>query len=134
MDDSAIPDADGRAHLPRAERHRVMLGALIERFGQAGATRHRVRDLSATGVRVDQAERLQRGATVLVTVGALAAVGATVVWVEQGAAGLRFAQPIDPNDARAKTFVAKPGASTRPRDEALAAAGWLTHIRGAYER
>ena len=45
---------------PRAERHRVMLGALIERFGHGGATRHRVRDLSTTGVRVDQAERLQR--------------------------------------------------------------------------
>ena len=78
---------------PRAERHRVMLGALIERFGHGGATRHRVRDLSTTGVRVDQAERLQRGATVLVTVGSLAAVGATVIWVEQGAAGLRFAHP-----------------------------------------
>lgn len=119
---------------PRAERHRVMLGALIERFGHGGATRHRVRDLSATGVRVDQAERLQRGATVLVTVGSLAAVGATVIWVEQGAAGLRFAQPIDPDDARSKTFVAKPSAPTRPRDEPLGKAGWLGHIRGAYDR
>ena len=119
---------------PRAERHRVMLGALIERFGHGGATRHRVRDLSTTGVRVDQAERLQRGATVLVTVGSLAAVGATVIWVEQGAAGLRFAQPIDPDDARSKTFVAKPSAPTRPRDEPLGKAGWLGHIRGAYDR
>ncbi|WP_277978797.1 PilZ domain-containing protein [Sphingomonas phyllosphaerae] len=119
---------------PRAERHRVMLGALIERFGHGGATRHRVRDLSTTGVRVDQAERLQRGATVLVTVGSLAAVGATVIWVEQGAAGLRFAQPIDPDDARSKTFVAKPSAPTRQRDEPLGKAGWLGHIRGAYDR
>jgi hypothetical protein len=127
-------DSAAREHQPRAERHRVMLGALIERFGQAGATRHRVRDLSATGVRIDQAERLQRGATVLVTVGSLAAVGATIVWVEQGLAGLRFAQPINPDDARSKTFVAKPSAPTRPREEVLGAAGWLGHIRGAYDR
>jgi hypothetical protein len=128
--------APAREHQPRAERHRVMLGALIERFGAGGATRHRVRDLSSTGVRVDQAERLQRGATVLVTVGSLAAVGATVIWVEHGAAGLRFAQPINPDDARAKTFVAKQAGSALPaRDErSLGAAGWLGHIRGAYDR
>jgi len=128
-------DSAAREHQPRAERHRVMLGALIERFGHGGATRHRVRDLSTTGVKIDQAERLQRGATVLVTVGSLAAVGATVIWVDQGAAGLRFAQPINPDDARAKTFVAKPSsAPTRPREEPLGNAGWLGHIRGAYDR
>ena len=86
----------------RALRERVLLSAEIVTFGGAAATRHRVRDISATGARIDQAHTLNPGATVLVSVGLLDAVGATIIWREQDHAGLKFAQQIDPDAARSK--------------------------------
>lgn len=120
---------------PRAPRDSVMLSAIIERFGGGAPTRHRVRDLSSGGVRIDQAAALPVGATVLVTVGALEAVGATVVWVRDGAAGLRFATPIDPADARAKAALAprakqEPSAADRP----VPTAGWIPNLNSPYRR
>lgn len=56
----------------------VMLSATVERFGGGGPTKHRVRDLSSGGVRIDQADALKAGATVLISVGVFVAVGATV--------------------------------------------------------
>ena len=41
---------------------------------------------------IDQAGGLQVGATVLVTVGQLEAVDATIVWIKEGAAGVKFAK------------------------------------------
>jgi hypothetical protein len=88
------PDATLPDELPlpepteRAPRANVLLKAIIEQFGGAGTTSaHRVRDLSRSGMRIDQANVLRQGATVLVTVGALEAVGATVVWVADGRPG-----------------------------------------------
>lgn len=117
----------------RAPRHSVFLSATVQRFGNTAPTKHRVRDLSTGGVRIDQATGLQRGATVLVTVGALEAVGATVIWVRDGAAGLEFAEPIDPDAARAKAAVA-PRPATPRSAEAGPSAGWVPGLRNPYRR
>ena len=93
----------------RSPRESVLLSAQISTFGGAAPTKHRIRDLSATGARVDQASMLSAGATVLVSVGLLEAVGATVVWVKDGVAGLKFAVTIDPDAARARAAVRPPG-------------------------
>lgn len=98
----------------RAPRVSVMLSATVERFGGGPQTRHRVRDLSSGGIRIDQAERLTSGATVLITVGALEAVGATVRWVRDGSAGLAFAHEIDPEQARTKAAIAPARAAKPP--------------------
>lgn len=121
---------------PRAPRHSVMLSATVERFGSARATKHRVRDLSTGGVRIDQAEALTAGATVLVTVGALEAVGATVVWVHEGSAGLKFAHPINPDDARAKTAIPSrpPAAPARTTGAAAPTAGWMPNLSNPYRK
>jgi transcriptional regulator GlxA family with amidase domain len=90
--------------LVREPRQNVMLGAQICGFGARSRTQHRIRDLSRRGARIDQAGSLRVGATVLVSVGLLEEVGATVIWVEADLAGLRFADPIDPSLARSKTI------------------------------
>lgn len=120
----------------RSPRHSVMLSATVERFGGAAATRHRVRDLSTGGVRIDQAAGLSVGATVLVTVGALEAVGATVAWVREGSAGLTFAHPVRIEDARAKAAIpARP--KEPPADGArgkVPTAGWIPNLNDPYRR
>lgn len=118
----------------RAPRNSVFLSATVERFGGGAPTKHRVRDLSTGGVRIDQAANLQAGATVLVTVGALEAVGATVVWVRDGAAGLAFAHPVDPDAARAKAAVA-PRPATRPSAAGVVpTAGWVPNLQNPYRK
>jgi hypothetical protein len=131
-DESAIDPAGEETQRPREPRHSVFLSALVEPFGKAAPSRHRVRDLSSGGVRIDQAGDLRPGATVLVTVGALEAVGATVVWVRDGTAGLKFANPIRPEDARAKAAVAP----RRERDPKPAGptAGWVPNLNNPYRR
>ncbi len=129
-------DADRPALPPRAPRHHVLLSAVVERFGGGAPTRHRVRDLSTGGVRLDQAGSLRVGATVLVTVGALQSVGATVVWVKDGLAGLKFAEAIEPGEARAKTVIA-PSRAANPALERPAIApraGWIGDLRDAYRK
>jgi len=64
-----------------------------------------VRDISETGARIDQAHALTVGATVLVSLGELEAIGATVIWTKLDSAGLKFVEPIDPEAARSKTVV-----------------------------
>ncbi|MEG3164963.1 PilZ domain-containing protein [Sphingomonas sp. PB2P19] len=132
---SDCPGSDGTAasaSRERPPRASVMLSATVERFGGGGPTKHRVRDLSPGGVRIDQAADLRMGATVLVTVGALEAIGATVVWVREGTAGLKFAQPIDPNDAKAKVAIAVRPAPA-PTDHRLKA-GWTLDLRNPYKK
>jgi hypothetical protein len=129
-------EAEGPALAPRAPRHHVLLSAVVERFGGTPPTRHRVRDLSTGGVRLDQAATLRVGATVLVTVGALQSVGATVVWVKDGLAGLKFAEPIEPEEARAKTMIAPSRAAKPPLESPAIAprAGWIGDLRDAYRK
>lgn len=71
--------ASGYAFVPRATRSSVLLGAEICGFDPKPCTKHRIRDLSPTGARVDGAGSLREGATVLVSVGMLEAIGATVM-------------------------------------------------------
>jgi hypothetical protein len=121
----------------RSERHSVMLSATIEHFGALGiSTKHRVRDLSTGGVRIDGAADFRPGATVLVTVGALESVGATVVWVKDGWAGLKFAQPVDPDQARAKAAIAPPRAGAPIHKPAVTtpSAGWITDLDSPYRK
>lgn len=135
-DRSDEPEGDTAAHQPRAPRHSVFLSATVEHFGAKAPTKHRVRDLSVGGVRIDQAAGLRPGATVLVSVGALAAVGATVVWAKDGIAGLKFAEPIDPEAARAKAAVAPQPFRGQPRDLGSAGptAGWVPNLNSPYRR
>lgn len=130
--DDPAPSADA-GRMPRAPRQRVMLSAVIERFGGGPATQHRIRDLSSGGARIDQAEDLHPGATVLVSVGALAAVGATVSWVRDGTAGLQFAEQIDPEAARAKAAIAPRAKDAGVAREGLKA-GWLPNLSNPYAR
>jgi len=125
------------ADLPsRAPRQSVFLSATVEHFGGHKPTTHRVRDLSTGGLRIDHAAGLQPGATVLVSVGALDAVGATVVWASGDLAGLKFAEPIDPQAARAKAAVAPQLSREQPRVvKALTpTAGWAADLRSPYRR
>ncbi|TVV70227.1 PilZ domain-containing protein, partial [Sphingomonas solaris] len=86
--------------VPRAQRGSVLLIATIEHDGKQEPTRHRVRDLSTGGVRIDNALVLRVGDTVTVSIGAVHALAATVRWIRDGLAGLAFAAAIDPEQAR----------------------------------
>lgn len=128
-------EADDHAPPQREPRQSVFLSATLERFGSVGTTKHRVRDLSPQGMRIDQTTSLQVGATVLVTVGQLEAVGATIVWLKEGSAGLRFARTVDPDQARGKAVV-RPAADILPRPERQrgATAGWVAGLGDPYRK
>jgi hypothetical protein len=84
----------------RKKRESVFLTAHVRVFGGEEASTHRARNLSETSVCLDQAESLTAGQTVLIKIGLLDDVGASVIWSEKGLAGLRFAQPINPDAAK----------------------------------
>ena len=125
------------SQLTRVPRASVMLSATVEYFGGGAATKHRVRDLSPGGVRIDQATGMGVGTTVLISVGALEAVGATVRWVTDDYAGLVFAEQIDPTQARMRAAIA-PGRSATPASARAATpafeAGWVAQIRDPYRK
>lgn len=83
-------ETDDCATAQREPRQSVFLSTTLERFGSSERTKHRVRDLSPKGMRIDQAAGLRVGATVLVAIGHFAAVAATIVWVKESSAGLRL--------------------------------------------
>jgi hypothetical protein len=129
----------------RIPRRQVLLGAEISGNDGSVPTKHRIKDLSVTGARVDRAEALKLGATVLVSVGALGAIAATVIWVRDGIAGLQFVEPIDPDEARSKTII--PSADRlMPKPGSVAAdfrgdygappvtAGWVPGMKSPYRR
>lgn len=62
----------------REARESVFLTAVVTRFCQPKPTRHRVRNLSSRGACIDQAAMLRTGQTVVIDVGTLAEVGATI--------------------------------------------------------
>lgn len=124
-------------------RRHVFLAAVLSQFGSDQTSTHRIKDLSATGARIDRASAIQLNSTVLVSVGALEAVGATVVWKEGDVAGLKFFEPIDPEAAQAKTIVpVRPspvaasgtGAGQAGEGKAGATAGWVRDLRNPYRR
>jgi hypothetical protein len=134
-----MPDAAGPDGLaPRQPRQNVLLGAEICGFGGGAPTKHRVRDLSSTGARVDGAGSFKVGATVLVSVGVLEQVGATVMWVKGDSAGLKFAEAIDPDAARSKAIVA-PSQKAAPKHDAAhadgtLAGGWASGLNSPYRK
>lgn len=87
---------------PREARESVFLSAAVTRFGGGAPTRHRVRNVSPNGACVDGADSLRQGQTVVIDVGQLAEVGATVRWVKAGMAGLKFAHPISIDAAKTR--------------------------------
>jgi hypothetical protein len=131
-DDGAPPD-----HTARATRTSVMLTALIEKGSGRSATRHRVRDLSVGGMRIDNAAGLQADMAVRASVGALQAVEATVKWVRGGFAGLAFDTPIDLDEARSKAAVATrtaEPAKALDRGPPAPTAGWIQDLRNPYRK
>lgn len=85
----------------REARESVFLSAVVTRFGGA-PTKHRVRNVSPNGACIDGAEMLKQGQTVVIDVGQLAEVGATVRWVKAGMAGLKFAHPVSIDAAKTR--------------------------------
>lgn len=128
MSDETGPD--GLAD--RQPRQNVLLGAEISGFGGGEPTKHRVRDLSRTGARVDRAGSFKVGSTVLVSVGQLDHVGATVVWVREDNAGLQFAEPIDPDAARSKALVTP--APKPAQSAAKPSAGWIVDLNDPHRK
>lgn len=86
----------------RETRESVFLSAVVTGFGGGEPTRHRVRNLSAQGACIDHAASLRKGQTVLIDVGVVQELGATVRWVEGDLAGLKFAHPIPPVSAKTR--------------------------------
>ena len=127
-------EVDDHAPAQREPRQSVLLSATLERFGSAETTKHRVRDLSPQGMRIEQAAGLQVGATVLVAVGQLEAVGSTIVWIKEGSAGVKFAKAIDPDQARGKAV--RPKANILPRlgKQRGATTGWVADLDNPYRK
>lgn len=136
MTDSPDSGSNDKTPTARLNRASVMLSATVERPGGGAPSVHRVRDLSTGGVRIDQASSLRVGATMLVSIGALRAISATVVWVEKGSAGLHFAEPINPDEARAKTAIAPRPAVPKQNDgrNVGATAGWIPDLANPYRK
>lgn len=86
----------------RESRESVFLSAVVTGFGTGGPTTHRARNLSSNGVCVDKPQSLRQGQTVVVSIGLLEEVGATVQWVEAALAGLKFAHPISIDAAKTR--------------------------------
>ncbi|NML04492.1 PilZ domain-containing protein [Sphingomonas sp. G-3-2-10] len=131
---------DGEELTPRQPRQNVLLGAEISGFGGGTPTKHRVRDLSASGARVDRAGSLKVGSTVLVSVGVLEQVGATVIWVRDDLAGLKFAEAIDPDAARSKALVSPTQKTVGKHDIGQTdatprnAPGWIGGLNSPYRK
>ena len=129
-------DRADAAPVKRIPRNSVMLSALVEQPGRAEPGRHRVRDLSSGGVRIDTRHSMRVGENVRVTIGALARVRAKVAWVKEGWAGLKFVFPVNPDEARAAAAI-PPGSGpmdTRASTGTTPNAGWLSDLSDPYVR
>jgi hypothetical protein len=140
-----MTDIANPAESPRPKRQQVLLGAVISRPDGSNVSRHRIKDLSTTGARVDGAGELAPNAMVLITVGALEAIAATVIWVKGDIAGVEFAKPIDPDAARSKSLVSsatppargvkapvfRPGTAT---SHPQPTAGWMNDRENPYRK
>ncbi|NIJ28446.1 hypothetical protein FHT00_000374 [Sphingomonas insulae] len=118
MPDTPDPDPDP----DREKRNSVIVRAAVS-FPGATPVERRVRNLSPSGACVEHDGELQVGAIVHLQMGSLSDLSAQVMWVTGRLAGLRFAAPIDLDEAR------KPrGVGVRPK------AGWIAEINDAYRR
>ena len=118
-EDTAPPPAE------RPRRDSVILNARIET--NDGVVECRVRNLSETGACIDNKAALRPDDRVLVTMGTVHHVEATVRWAEGGRVGLYF--------EGAKIDIA---AARRPRGTVAPAsrnvAGWLENMHSPYRR
>ena len=78
---------------PREPRKNLFLGATLQVPG-AGQRAVRVRNLSASGARVECADPPSRGTTLFLCRGSVM-VAAEVAWVAAASCGLRFAEPVE---------------------------------------
>lgn len=111
----------------REPRNSVILHAKV--VGPRGVAEVRVRNLSATGACIDNPGHLAVADEVAVSMGVLADLAATIVWVTPALAGLHFASgAIDLADAR------KPRARDDGSGGTAAKAGWMENMYHAYRR
>ncbi|KQN71812.1 hypothetical protein ASE90_02270 [Sphingomonas sp. Leaf67] len=116
---------EDESSVERPRRHSVILNARIETHGQV--VECRVRNLSETGTCIDNLADLAAGDRVLITMGTVHHVEATVRWVDNGRAGLHF-----------EGVTVDIAAARRPRGTVVPAsrtvAGWLDNIHSPYRR
>lgn len=117
-DDAATP-------AERSRRDSVILNARVETSDQV--VECRVRNLSETGACIDNPVELVPGDRVLITMGTVHHVEATVRWAKGGRAGLHFeGVKIDIVAAR------RPRGTVSPASRTMA--GWLDNIHNPYRR
>jgi hypothetical protein len=104
------------------KRESVMMRAQVWMPGARTPTDHRIRNLSPSGACIGTPGWLKRGDPIRVTIGHVFDVDATVMWVAEGQAGIRFDRPIDMAAAR------------RSRSAGVAAVGWMGGMNDAYRR
>lgn len=104
------------------KRESVMMRASVWMPGARTPTDHRIRNLSPSGACIGDPAWLKRGDHIRVTVGHVHDVDATVMWVMDGLAGIRFDRPIDLAAAR------------RTRSVGVAQTGWMGEINDFYRR
>lgn len=132
-------DGSTRGRLARTQRWSVMLIAVLEYPGGEAPTKHRVRDISLRGMRIDNAGGLQPNSSVLISVGALQAIRATVKWARHERAGLAFAEDINAEDARKKaagaaSATANVNQATTLEPLPVPTAGWVGEMRNPYRK
>ena len=107
---------------PREKRNSVIVRALITPPGGASSER-RVRNLSRSGACIDHDGELAAGMRIGIVMGRITDLVGEVVWAKERLAGIRFAEPVDLDEAR------QPRGTT-----ASAKAGWIASINDAYRR
>jgi hypothetical protein len=106
----------------REKRNSVIVRAAI-RLPDGAVSERRVRNLSRSGACIDHDGELSTGMMLRIAMGRIADLTGEVVWVKDRLAGIRFAEPIDLDEAR------KPRGVT-----AVPKAGWMAEINDAYRR
>jgi len=104
------------------KRESVMLRAMVWTASARTPSEHRIRNLSLSGACILHSGKLTRGDRIRVTIGQAHDLDAVVMWVAEGAAGIRFEEPIDLAAAR------------RSRSAGIAQAGWIGGMRDVYRR
>jgi hypothetical protein len=106
----------------REKRNSVIVRAAV-RLPGGGQSERRVRNLSRSGACIDNDGDLAAGMMLDIEMGHITELTGEVMWVKDRLAGIRFAEPIDLDEAR------KPrGVTAAPK------AGWMTDINDAYRR
>lgn len=106
----------------REKRSSVIVRAVVM-TADGRSRERRVRNLSPHGACIEHNGDLEAGMTVMLHMGSMPDLVATVRWVSERLAGLRFSELIDLDEAR------KPrGVGVTPR------AGWIADLNNPYRR